>query len=156
MEFLKEKLNGFLKNKTIAFYVALGVAGLSLITAVVYAATLSSLTEYMSWGAFAMLLVAPIAFAALAFFGFERIGAAVMGVLDFAALLVFLIAIYKYPISLVMTTNLVDIPGFGAIVAVAAMTVVCFVTANVCVWMKLAKQEKEQQPAAETAAAENL
>lgn len=137
MEFIKN----FLKNKTIAFYVALGVAGMSIIAAIIYAAAFGGLSKYMSWIAFTFLLLAPVGFFALSFFGFARMGSAVMALLDFAAFLIAVNSAFDFVADYAMVG--LDNAGaaFPLFVAGAALMIVCSIAASAAAWLCLQKQQ---------------
>lgn len=136
MNFIKN----FIKDKTVAFYIACGVALLSLVTAIVYAVTLGHLKE-MSWVAFALLLVVPFVFAGLSLIGHEKLGTAAIGILGFAAFVLYLTTIYEYPMAqLMIITSLSDLKEFPAIIATAALMVICCIAGNVVYWLRLRKK----------------
>lgn len=141
MEFIKN----FFKNKTIAFYIALAVAGLSIIAAILYAAAFGSLSKYMSWLAFVFLLLAPIAFLALSFFRFERMGTAAMAILDFAALLLAANRAFGFISDYVMVGFDNAGAAFPLFAAGAVLMAVCSIAASAAAWLRL---QKKQQAAA--------
>lgn len=137
---MKDKIIQFIKNffqdKTIAFYIALSIAVLSIITPIIYAVSFGA-TEYMSWLAFAFMLAAAAAFITLAVFRLSSIGAAVMAALDFAAFILFIANIYNYFLDNVMEG--IEGAGFTLLIVCAALMFVSFVGANVTVWLRLQK-----------------
>ena len=139
MDFIKN----FIKDKTVAFYVACGAAVLSLVAAIVYAATLGHLNE-MSWAAFALLLALPFVFAGLALIGHEKLGAAAIGIMGFIAFVLYITTIYNYPMTqLMVISSLGDLKEFPAIVATAALMLIVCITGNVVYWMRLCKKPQE-------------
>ena len=138
----------FFKNRTIKFYIAFAIAILSLITAIVYGASLLGLTEYASAAPLIMMLIAFVVFAVSALFRLTRIGTACVALLDFFAFVVYILTIYQYPVLEAMNAGTVaNIKGMGAIIAVAAMMIVIVIAANVLAWMKLDRKSGEDKPA---------
>lgn len=137
MKFFKN----FFRDKSVVFYIALGVAALSLITAIIYVSVLYSLSlgEFMSWGAFAALIIAPFAFVGISLLGRERMGAAAMAVMDFAALLAFAATIYVYFIENSMDTSELS-KVIGGVAACAVPMLICCVGSNVFAWMNMRKK----------------
>lgn len=139
-----KKMN--LKSASAAFYVAFGVAVLSLITAVVFVVTLNIHAEYTSWGTFVLLLAASVAFVAAALFGQARVGAAIMACCDFAALIVMVSKIASPIVEAISKSSMTGlslsaITAFPAVVACVALILVCAVAGNVLAWMKMQKKE---------------
>lgn len=147
------KIKNFFKDKTAAFYVALGAAGLTLITAITYAAVYGG-GEFMSWAAFAVMLAGIAAFAVLSIFSMPRIGTAVMAATNFTALLLFIFAAYDdlwsyFNNILVHGTN--DGAGYAAkFIIMCILMLCCFVACNVCAWIKLVRQSSAE-PVSEVA-----
>lgn len=139
MDFIKN----FFKNKTVAFYIAGGFAVLSLVTAIVYAATLGHLEE-MSWAAFGLLIAVPFVFAALSLIGHEKLGTAALAIMCFAAFVLYITSIYEYPMTqLMIIMSLGDLKEFPAIVASAALMLVCCIAGNALYWVRLRKKPVE-------------
>lgn len=136
-----EGIKNFFKNKTIAFYIAVVVACISVIAAILYVAAFGSLSEYMSWLAFVFLLLAPVAFFAFSVFGLARMGAAVLALLNFAALL---LAANKV-LGFIADYAMVGLDSAGAafplFVAGAVLMVICSIVASVAAWRNLQKQQ---------------
>ena len=63
-----ELIKRFVSNAGVGFWLSLGASVLSLITGIVYAAAYNG-SNYMSWAAFAMFVLAFVAFVALSLFG---------------------------------------------------------------------------------------
>lgn len=137
-----EIIKNFLRNKTLAFYIAVCVAGISVVAAILYAAAFSDLSKYMSWLAFAFLLLAPVAFLALSFFGLARIGAAALALLDFAALLFAANKVFGFIADYAMVGFDSAGSAFPLFVAGAALMVVCSIVANVAAWSRLQKTQQ--------------
>ena len=150
VEKIMTKVKEFFSTRTVAFYIALATAALTLILTIVYGACYAG-TDYMSWAAFALTLIACLAFCGLAVFKqTERFAALVMGLLDFIAFLLFIDNVYMY-----FTT--VFYGGFSASLlgnvdpafyACTILFLITIVASNVCVYLKPAKQAVEAQPAA--------
>lgn len=146
-----ELFKNFFKGKTVTFYIALGLAGLSLFTSIFYAASIGGLGEYMSWGAFVLLLLAGFVFAALALFEFPNIGVAIMACMNFGALILSAVAIYEYFISLAMVGLETAGASFPLYIVSAVLMLIDAVAGNVVAWLRLAKKKKDA-PASETSA----
>ncbi len=91
----------YFAEKKYGFYVLLSSMLLSLITMIVYAASYGQ-TRYMSWAAFAILLVGIVLAAVLIVFRLYRFAPAVMLVTTLISLLLFIYYIYFF-ISSVLT-----------------------------------------------------
>ena len=91
----------YFADKKYGFYVLLSSMLLSLITMIVYAASFGR-TRYMSWAAFAVLLVGIVLAAVLIVFKFQRFAPALMFVVTLVALMLFIYYIYFF-VSSVMT-----------------------------------------------------
>lgn len=91
-----ELIKRFVSNAGVGFWLSLGASVLSLITGIVYAAAYNG-SNYMSWAAFAMFVLAFVAFVALSLFGVTyRFAPAVGGVLDLIAMCLYIGAVYMY------------------------------------------------------------
>ena len=142
MEFIKR----YFGSKTVVYYIGLFFALLSIVSAIVYGASLSAIEE-QSAVPIVLLVIAGVAFIALSLFGLDKYGAAAMGILDFAALITYVATIYTYPLTQTMTaTSLMDIPYIGSIIACAVLMVVSAIGANVVAWLRMTKK---QTPAAQ-------
>lgn len=95
-----DKVRKFFENKSYGFYVSIGLTVLSLVTAIVYA-SLFHMSRYMSWGAFAIILIGVVVAVALPFVKQEKWSCAVIALVDFIALLLYAYNIYFY-VSIVM------------------------------------------------------
>lgn len=140
-----KKMN--IKNASAAFYVALGVAVLSLIAAILFVITLNVHEEYTSWATFALLLAAPVAFVVLSLFGQARTGAAVMAGCDFAALIVMVCKIATPIVDAISKSSMTGlslsgVTAFPAVVACAALILVCAVAGNVLAWTRMQKKQQ--------------
>lgn len=138
-------IKSFFKDKTIAYYVALGFAVLTIVTAIIYTVNFAQ-TKYMSWAAFVFLLIAAIAFIALSVFGYNRIGSGAMSALSFTAFLLFIASVYTYFLDNVMIGF--KGPIFTGIIVCAALMLVCSIGANVTAWLHLKKKAKVDNNAA--------
>ena len=91
-----ELIKRFVSNAGVGFWLSLGASVLSFITGIVYAAAYNG-SNYMSWAAFAMFVLAFVAFVALSLFGVTyRFAPAVGGVLDLIAMCLYIGAVYMY------------------------------------------------------------
>lgn len=128
----------FFSDKTVAFYIALGAAQFSLITAVIYAALLGGLDGYVSYIPFVLLVVGAAAFVGLSLLGSCRAGTALMAAADFAAFIVYVGTIYAYPVDRAMSAgSAADIEELPAIIAVGVLIFLCTAASNVLAWIKM-------------------
>lgn len=141
---MKEKIIGYLKSRSVAFFVALAMAIISIIVAIVYPCVLSvngEISEYLSYIPLILLVAGAVIFIALSIFDFSNLGTAIMSMLDFAAFLIFVGTIYGYPLEKVMViSNIFDIDGFMTIIISAIMMLIGAIGSNVCAWLRQAKK----------------
>lgn len=141
---MKEKIIGYLKSRSVAFFVALAMAIISIIVAIVYPCVLSGngeISEYLSYIPLILLIAGAVIFIALSIFDFSNLGTAIMSMLDFAAFLIFVGTIYGYPLEKVMViSNIFDIDGFMTIIISAIMMLIGAIGSNVCAWLRQAKK----------------
>ncbi len=144
MDYIKNLFKTFLKDRKIPFFIGLGTAILSALAGILYISCLGGLDhKYIN----ALVVVLPIlgcvAYLLAAFFKCTRAGAIAMTALDFAALIVFAITIYEYPLEQVMViSNVMDIPYMGSIIFVAIIFVLSIVISNVVSYLPLEKETK--------------
>ena len=100
MEEIMDKVKKFFESKSYGFYVSIGLAVLSLVTAIVYA-SLFHMSRYMSWGAFAVVIVGVVLAAVLPFLKQAKWSCCAIALADFIALLLYAYNIYFY-VSVVM------------------------------------------------------
>ncbi len=143
LKFLSEFILQFLSDKTVPFYVALGAAGLSVVTGIMYSAALGGLSGYVSFVPLILLLVGAAVFVGLSFLGSPRAGAAIMTAADFGAFLVYVGTIYAYPVDIAMSVGSVsDIKELPMIIAAGALMLICAIASNAVAWMKMTKRDK--------------
>ena len=140
MNFIKK----YFEDKTIPFYVGLGVSLISIITAIVYSATLGHLKEYVTVAVTLLLVFGPIIYIGLSFVKLQKLGMFIMTGLDFAALITYICTIYKYPITKVMDTNILELAELPAIITVAALAIIVCIAGNVLCWLNLKKTAKTE------------
>lgn len=135
-----DKVKKFFESKSYGFYVSIGLTLLSLVTAIVYA-SLFHMSRYMSWGAFAVILVGVVVAVALPFVKQAKWSCAVLALADFLALLLYVYNIYFY-VSVVMVGIQASTfsPQFLACTALFVILLVCNI-ANV--FLKQEKTENE-------------
>lgn len=141
MEFIKK----YFKDKTVAFYIALALAAVSVVTAIIYASVFGGKQEYMSWAGFALMLLAGAAFFGLSVFGFEKWGIAAMTLLDFAALLVSALVTYNYFVGFAINGGVGAAFADGAavmFVVCVLLLIICCVAGNVVAWLSVRKKRK--------------
>ena len=96
--FMKQKL---LEGKKSGFYVTLVLIALSIVMAIVYAVLYRS-SSYMSWRAFAAILVGAVLALGLGFTKLAKWSNAVVALGDFLGLLLYIYAIYFYVSSIMV------------------------------------------------------
>ncbi len=147
---IAEYFNQFIKTRNISFFVALGVAVLSVIVGIIAVATLS---EYgTAWPTVLLTLVGFVAFVLLSLVGKEGMGAGALAGCNFAALLLLVVGEYEYFLVEIQNQamgsfDLGSVEGLYALIAVAVLLLVCAVAANVLAWLRL----KKKAPAARRA-----
>lgn len=142
----------YFKDRTVAFYISLGFAMMSVVVAIVYGAAVLGLDDGISVAPVIMMIIGALAVPALALIRLTRVGLGVMGVLDFFSVVVFAVTVYEYPISQAMVvSNAMEIEGMASIIAVAVFMLICFVAANVLAWIR--QDKKRPAPSADGAAA---
>ena len=127
------------KNRA-GFALTLGMAALCLVTAIVYVCCYGSQERYMSWIAFAVLIVGGLAGTGLAFLGKYELGAACMAAASFSALMLYIQIIYLYVVVVYVGIDLKSLdPRF---VLTSVCFVVCFIASLVTLFLpKVVKGE---------------
>ena len=134
----------FLSDKTILFYVEIAIAVFAIIAGIVYSITFAG-TEYFSWLAVVLLFISAVAFIALSIFGYVKIGAILMMILQFSALLLSLLATYNYFVGFAINGGVAAALGDAKALCFLFSTiiiVVCWITGNVMCWLKLTTSNK--------------
>ena len=126
----------YIKNKNIAFFIATGIAIVSIVVAIVYSATW--IKGYESILTLLMLIVGALAFLGISFVN-ANVGAAVMAGCDLLAFAVYVGKSYSY-----ITSNFATGVDFGdttivKIVVLAVAMFVLFIISNVFVYLKMTK-----------------
>lgn len=138
MEKIMNLFKNYFKERKITFFVGLGFAFLSLLTGILYLALLSPIKEYTQVYIFFLLLLGALSYAIAGLFRYTKIGAFIMTLLNFISLIAFILTIYDYPITQLMTiSNFFDVPHIGSIIVLAVLWIVITVGGNVLCWMKL-------------------
>lgn len=128
---------------TIAFYIEIGVAILSLIAAIAYKVGLVSLESIMTDIPLYAILIGIAGFALLSVVGQPKAGAGVLAVADWVAFLTFVNAVYVYPMEQIMVTpNILEIELFPLIVFCAAAMLLSAIVSNVMAWIPLFKKRR--------------
>lgn len=141
MDFIKN----YFKSKNVAFYIGLFFALFSIVSAIVYGVSLSAIEEQSAVPT-VLLVLAGVAFVGLSLIGQDKYGAALMGILDFIALIVYIATIYPYPLSQTMTSSSFgDIPYIGSIIACAVLMVICAIGANVLAWIRMTRKKLPEE-----------
>lgn len=132
----------YLKDKRYGFYFVLVTMLLSLITMIVYAVGYSK-TRYMSWGAFAIILIGVVLVAILLALKLYSLAPAVLLTTNFVALLMFVYYIYFF-ISSVMTG--IQFSGFPPeFIATTTFFVLMLVASIITVFVPIAKKTETHQ-----------
>lgn len=140
-----EKLKNYFRTRSAAFYAAASTAFVSIVLSIVYACCYGN-TEYMSWAAFALTLVAGLAFFVLAIFRqTEAFAALAVGLLDLIAFLLFIRAVYWYFSTVFYGGFKASLLGDvdPAFYACTVMYLITIVVSNVCVYLGSRKKAKE-------------
>ena len=134
----------YFKNRTLAFYVSLVVAFMTLITGIIYAATILPLDDRASVFPVVMLIIGALLVPIFALFRLTRIGLGCMSLLTFFAFILYLMSIYEYPIEQAMViSNIWEIKGMVSIIIVAVLMFIFFVASNVLAYIKQEKLVSE-------------
>ncbi len=147
-------LNVF-KDRAYGFYITLLAIALSFITAIVYVVNYKNDVSFMSWLAFAMLLVGAVVGLVCAFFRIPELGQAVLGVTSLIALLFFVKFLYGY-VAVVAVG--IDVDGLEPrFLACSVLMVLTLVASIVSIFAKQtveaneAVEEKQEEPKVEEA-----
>ncbi len=140
-----KKVMEFFRDKTVAFYIALAFAVLSLITAIIYVAAISGLGEYFSIIPFLLVIVGVIAFVGLSILGSCRLGSAVLSVANFAAFIAYVATIYGFTIVQAMSVgSAADIKELPIIIVIGGLLFICALATNVTAWIRQRKTQKKK------------
>ena len=135
-------LNVF-KDRAYGFYISLLAIVLSLITAIVYVANYKNDVSFMSWLAFAMLLVGGIVGLVCAFFRIPELGQAVLGVTSLVALLFFVKFLYGY-VAVVAVG--IDVDGLEPrFIICSILFVLTLIASIVSIFAKQTIEQKEEE-----------
>ncbi|MGN0805008.1 MAG: hypothetical protein ACI4MS_06465 [Candidatus Coproplasma sp.] len=154
---MKEKIVNYFRSRTVAFYIALAMAVLSVVASIVYATTLGDFANYASNLPITLLLVGAGVFAVSAVFGLSNIGSAVMALLNYASMLVFIGTVYSALVEQAMTiSGIGDIKGLDVLIANVVLMLLGAIISTVCAWLRHSKKPtKEESEQAEEVSAEN-
>ena len=120
------------KNR-LGFALTLAMAVLCVVTAIVYVSCYGSQERYMSWLAFAVLLVGGAAGAGLAFLKKYELGAACMAAASFTSLMLYIQIIYLYVVVVYVGIDLKSLdPRF---ILASVFFVLCFIASLVTVFL---------------------
>lgn len=130
----------YFSDKKYGFFVTLGAMLLSLITAVVYVSIYGK-TRFMSWAAFAIILVGVVGAAALIVFKLYRYAPALLLVANFVGLLLYAYYIYFFISSVAVGIQFSGFPpSFFANIVFFALTLTASVA---CTFMAQVKREEK-------------
>ena len=135
-------LKKLIKGKAAGFYLAASAALLSVVVAVVYAIGYAQ-SEYMSWTAFALALIAAIAFIGMSLFKITSPWASVaLCAIDFISFLLYIHAVYMYLSEVfyggVTLSAMVQLNPFFVVCSV--IWLIAVIAGNVSIYIR---QEKE-------------
>lgn len=148
---MKEKIANYFRSRTVAFYIALAMAVLSVVTSIVYATTLGGFANYVSNLPITLLLVGAAAFAVSAVFGLSNIGTAAMALLYYASMLVFIGTVYSALVEQAMTiSGIGDIKGLDVLIANVVLMLLGAIISTVCAWLRHCKKPSEEEKSAQT------
>ena len=99
---MKDKIINFFKSKSVTYYIALGIALITIITSFIYLGVLSNINEYLNIGLFFLIIIGGIAFIALSSFNLDKIGVGAMALCNFGAFITYILTIYNYPLTQLM------------------------------------------------------
>ena len=126
------KIKDFFKAKGYGFYATVFVSLLSLVAAIVYAATYQNTSRFMSWAAFAVILIGVVLALLLSVTRFGEFAPAVLAAADFAALMLFIKIIYNY-VAVVMVG--IDLTSFEPrFIACTVLFALCVVMSIACIF----------------------
>ncbi|MDE5729813.1 MAG: hypothetical protein K2I20_06575 [Clostridia bacterium] len=150
----------FIKSRNVTFYIAFGVAVLSFILGIVASTGLS--VAGASAAAALITLFGFLLFIVFSLLGYERAGAATVGVTAFAAIVVAVCECYSVLLTKIMDMSMTgfSISGILAIDGVVAAIVcvvgllICAVASNVFAYLRLRK--KDENVSEENAAQQDI
>ena len=156
----KEKLPYIIKTrKSVAWYFALILVLASIAGGILYIyyfsnlinrETPAALVDTFSGAVPALMFIGPVVFFILTFFKRDNFAMGVTAVLNFGALIAFILSIYEFVIAeinaLAMGTewSITDVTGFTGIVVVAAFQIGVMIFGNVLAWIRLNASPKMQ------------
>lgn len=143
---MKDKIINFFKAKNAAYYVALVVALLTIITSFLYLGFVSNINEYLNMGLFALILIGGLAFIALSSFNYDRLGVGAMALCSFGAFIVYILTIYNYPLTQLMEISSIwDVPYIMEVIIIAVLLVISAIASNVLVYLRLTKVTRSEE-----------
>lgn len=130
----------YFSDKKYGFFVTLGAMLLSIITAIVYSCIYAK-TKFMSWAAFAIILVGVVGAAALIVFKLYRYAPALLLVANFVGFLLYVYYIYYYVSATLVGIQFSGFPSsFVANVVFFALTLTASIA---CTFMAQVKREEK-------------
>ena len=139
---LNEYVKRYMRTRTAAFYVALGVSLLAVAAGVIACAGLSAYGT--AWPALVCVIVGFMAFLVLSFAGQDNAGAAAMGVLTLAGFVCLLVGEYSHFFNTIQNQamtgfNIASVDGLMLLIVCVVLYVVSAIALNVCAWLRLKK-----------------
>lgn len=135
------KIKQTLAEKCPGFYVMLAAAILAIVTAIAYAVSYSTLTQYLSWSAVVLLIGGAIVAVVLAFTNLDELGTGILALCSLIAMLMYVKLIYYY-VSVVIVG--IDVQSFDmAFITSAVLFVLTFVVSVVAIFVPKTKEQEE-------------
>lgn len=141
---IAEYFNKFIRTRTVAYYIALGVSLLSVFVGIIAAVVLS---EYgTTWPVVLLTIAGFVVFVVLSFLGQDGMGAGAMAAFTFAALLALIVGEYSYFLTEVQGQamgagfDLGAVEGLYLFIVAAVWLLVCAIALNVFAWLRLKKK----------------
>lgn len=132
----------YFKNRKTSFYIGFGLAIVSIVVSLYYVIAYAGVKDFRI-ETFLFTFFGGLAYLALSFFKLNNVGALILGVFDFFAMLIFLRTYYPVVIeSDVMSGNFNITPEIANLIVITVVLLVTSVTANVLAWMKNDKKEE--------------
>lgn len=148
LDFVKKFTLNFLKTRTIAYYIAFGVAFIAWIMGIVCTASLA----FAGATAVPMVLVSlgGLVFIVGSLFGEEKIGAGMVAFASYGALIATICEVYAHFLGEIQSQamggfNIGAIEGISTLIACVVLFLICAVAANVLAFLKLNKNGKTKK-----------
>ncbi|MDE6505582.1 MAG: hypothetical protein K2L42_06925 [Clostridia bacterium] len=157
LDFVKNFTLNFLKTRTVAYYIASGVAFIAWIMGIVCTSSLA----FAGASAVPMVLVSlgGLVFIVGSLFGEEKIGAGMVAFASYGALIATFCELYAHFLTEIQSQamtgfDLGAMQGFSTLIACVVLFLVCAIAANVLAFLKLNKNDKIKKQKKEVIEAE--